>query len=162
VERITVLLAEDHAVVREGLRALLEAEDAFRVVGETRTGREAERLTKTLLPDLVAMDIAMPLLNGRGPDPFLPPSGPKTPRESDAVGWPGEGHLPPGRAPGPGGRASLATRFVGCSAMTVVPPLVWHLNHDRSGRKDHRHRSTLRGTTPGLLDAWLREMLIAH
>jgi DNA-binding NarL/FixJ family response regulator len=61
---ITVLLAEDHEIVREGLRKLLEAEKDLEVVGEAATGREAVALTKKLAPDVVVMDIAMPLLNG--------------------------------------------------------------------------------------------------
>jgi len=61
---ITVLLADDHAVVREGLRALLAVEGDIEVVGEAQTGREAVQLTKKLLPAVVVMDIAMPLLNG--------------------------------------------------------------------------------------------------
>jgi len=64
MERITVLLAEDHMIVREGLRALLEAEGDIEVVGEAQTGREAVQLTKRLRPGVVVMDIAMPLLNG--------------------------------------------------------------------------------------------------
>ncbi len=62
--RIRVLLADDHMIVREGLRALLEAEGDFEVVGEAETGRQAIQLTKKLRPDVVVMDIAMPLLNG--------------------------------------------------------------------------------------------------
>ena len=61
---ITVLLAEDHAIVREGFRKLLEAEEDFQVVGEANTGRAAVEMTKKLRPDVVVMDIAMPLLNG--------------------------------------------------------------------------------------------------
>ncbi len=61
---ITVLLAEDHTVVREGLRALLKVEGDIEVVGEAETGRQAVQLTKKLRPDVVVMDIAMPLLNG--------------------------------------------------------------------------------------------------
>jgi DNA-binding NarL/FixJ family response regulator len=61
---ITVLLAEDHTVVREGLRALLKVEGDIEVVGEAETGRQAVQLTKKLRPDVVIMDIAMPLLNG--------------------------------------------------------------------------------------------------
>jgi len=61
---ITVLLAEDHVVVREGLCSLLNADGNFRVVAETRTGREAVELTLALRPDVVLMDIAMPVLNG--------------------------------------------------------------------------------------------------
>ncbi|HKQ98247.1 MAG TPA: response regulator transcription factor [Candidatus Polarisedimenticolia bacterium] len=64
MKRITVLLADDHLVVREGLRALLKAESDIEVVGEARDGRRAVRLIRTLLPEVVVMDIAMPLLNG--------------------------------------------------------------------------------------------------
>jgi len=61
---ITVLLADDHTVVREGLRVLLQAEGDIEVVGEAATGRQAVELTRELLPAVVVMDIAMPLLNG--------------------------------------------------------------------------------------------------
>lgn len=61
---ITVLLAEDHDIVREGLRKLLEHQGGFDVVGEAATGREAVALTAKLRPDVVVMDIAMPVLNG--------------------------------------------------------------------------------------------------
>ena len=64
MKRITLLLAEDHAVVRGGLRALLAMEDDFEVVGEARNGREAVQLAIKLHPEVVVMDIAMPLLNG--------------------------------------------------------------------------------------------------
>ena len=61
---ITVLLAEDHMIVRQGLRALLEAEPDLRIVAEAQTGREAVELTRQLRPAVVVMDIAMPILNG--------------------------------------------------------------------------------------------------
>jgi DNA-binding NarL/FixJ family response regulator len=64
MEQIRVLLADDHMVVRQGLRALLETEQDIAVVGEAETGRQAVQLTKKLLPSVVVMDIAMPLLNG--------------------------------------------------------------------------------------------------
>ncbi|MGD0057818.1 MAG: response regulator transcription factor [Verrucomicrobiia bacterium] len=64
MKRITVLLAEDHMVVREGFRKLLEAEDDLEVIGEAQTGRQAVELTRKLRPSVVVMDIAMPLLNG--------------------------------------------------------------------------------------------------
>jgi DNA-binding NarL/FixJ family response regulator len=64
MKRITVLLAEDHLIVREGLRKLLAAEADLEVVGEAQDGRQAVALAKKLRPAVVVMDIAMPLLNG--------------------------------------------------------------------------------------------------
>jgi DNA-binding NarL/FixJ family response regulator len=64
MKRITILLAEDHQVVREGFRSLLEHEQDLEVVGEAETGRQAVQLTRKLRPAVVVMDIAMPLLNG--------------------------------------------------------------------------------------------------
>jgi DNA-binding NarL/FixJ family response regulator len=61
---VTVLLAEDHDIVREGLRALLELSGDFSVVGEASNGRQAVELARKLRPTVVVMDIAMPLLNG--------------------------------------------------------------------------------------------------
>jgi len=58
------MLAEDHAVVRQGLCALLNADGSFRLVGEARNGREAVELARKLRPDVILMDIAMPVLNG--------------------------------------------------------------------------------------------------
>jgi len=63
-KQITVLLAEDHAIVRQGLSALLKADGHFAMVGEARNGREAVELAKSLHPDVILMDIAMPVLNG--------------------------------------------------------------------------------------------------
>jgi DNA-binding NarL/FixJ family response regulator len=63
MKHITVLLAEDHEIVREGLRALLEL-GGFDVVGEASNGREAVELVDQLRPAVVVMDIAMPGLNG--------------------------------------------------------------------------------------------------
>ncbi len=62
--KITVLLADDHTVVRQGLRALLQNEEDIEIVGEAETGREAVQLTRSLKPEVVLMDIAMPRLNG--------------------------------------------------------------------------------------------------
>jgi len=64
MEKITVLLADDHIVVRQGLKALLAAEEGIEIVGEADNGREAVVMTKKFLPDVVVMDIAMPVLNG--------------------------------------------------------------------------------------------------
>jgi len=64
MKKIKVLLADDHTVLRQGLRVLLAAEEDIEVVGEADTGRHAVLMAKKLLPDIVVMDIAMPLLNG--------------------------------------------------------------------------------------------------
>jgi len=60
----TVLLADDHNVMRQGLRRLLEGTDGIRVVGEVADGREAVRVAKENRPDVVVMDVSMPGLNG--------------------------------------------------------------------------------------------------
>ena len=64
MKRIAVLLVEDHTVVREGLRVLIEAFGDIEIVGEAKTGREAVQMAKDLRPEIVVMDIAMPSLNG--------------------------------------------------------------------------------------------------
>ena len=61
---ISIVLADDHTIVRQGLAKLLEAEPNLRVIGEAKNGREAVRKVEELKPDIVVMDIAMPLLNG--------------------------------------------------------------------------------------------------
>lgn len=62
--KLKVLIADDHGVVRKGLRLLLEQYPEIEVVGEAANGREAVRLATELAPNIVLMDIAMPLLNG--------------------------------------------------------------------------------------------------
>ncbi|OIQ97992.1 transcriptional regulatory protein DegU [mine drainage metagenome] len=62
--KTTIVLAEDHAIVREGLITLLGLSPDFEVVGEAADGREAVSLTRKLRPMVVVMDIAMPVLNG--------------------------------------------------------------------------------------------------
>ena len=61
---ITVLLVEDHVVMREGLLALLTLEGDLRVIGEAGNGRKAVELASKLCPDVVVMDLMMPLLDG--------------------------------------------------------------------------------------------------
>lgn len=61
---IKVLLAEDHTIVREGFRRMLELDSSIVVVGEAQDGREAIMLAQKLCPDVILMDIAMPRLNG--------------------------------------------------------------------------------------------------
>ncbi len=64
MERIRILIADDHPVFRYGLRILLQAEPVFEVVGEVTTGLQAVDLAATLQPDVVLMDLNMPELNG--------------------------------------------------------------------------------------------------
>ncbi len=63
-ETITVLLADDHALVRRGFKRLLEDDPELRVVGEASSGDEAVQLAATLVPDVIVMDAAMPGTNG--------------------------------------------------------------------------------------------------
>lgn len=62
--KVRILIAEDHAVVREGIRMILDAEEDFEVIGEAKDGEDAIRLTRTLAPDVVVMDISMPRVTG--------------------------------------------------------------------------------------------------
>jgi DNA-binding NarL/FixJ family response regulator len=64
LESLTILLADDHTLVRAGIRALVERLPSVNVVGEAKDGREALRLAKDRKPDIILMDIAMPGLNG--------------------------------------------------------------------------------------------------
>jgi two-component system, NarL family, response regulator NreC len=64
MDKIRILLVDDHAILRKGIRALLEAEPDMAVIDEAEDGRTAVSLACQLKPDIVLMDIAMPLLNG--------------------------------------------------------------------------------------------------
>jgi two-component system response regulator NreC len=64
MSNVRILLADDHGIVRQGLRAILARDPALDVVGESSDGREAVRLAEALDPTIVIMDIAMPHLNG--------------------------------------------------------------------------------------------------
>lgn len=61
---ISILLVDDHTIIRQGMQVLLDAEDDLVVVGQAQNGRQAVEMAIRLRPDVVVMDIAMPLLNG--------------------------------------------------------------------------------------------------
>src|ERR1700733_2994513 len=64
MKKITVLLVDDHTVVRQGLRALLSQADDIEVVGEAENGRQAVQMAVKTQPNVVLMDVVMPLMNG--------------------------------------------------------------------------------------------------
>lgn len=64
MEKIRILLADDHPILREGLRAVLETQPDFEVIAEAANGHEAMRLALALQPDILLLDLEMPLLDG--------------------------------------------------------------------------------------------------
>ena len=64
MENLRIVLAEDHTILREGLRALLSADPNFEIIGEAQNGREAVRCVEKLEPDLLLMDLSMPRMSG--------------------------------------------------------------------------------------------------
>ena len=64
MEKLKIVLAEDHTILREGLRALLSADPSFEIIGEAQNGREAVRCVERLEPDLLLMDLSMPRMSG--------------------------------------------------------------------------------------------------
>jgi DNA-binding NarL/FixJ family response regulator len=75
---IRILLADDHALVRQGFRMILEAQPDMEIVGQAGNGREAVELAEKLHPDVVVMDVAMPELNGTEATRRLAASMPRT------------------------------------------------------------------------------------
>jgi len=76
--QIKVLLAEDHGAYRKSLKLLVESDGNIEVIGEARNGREAVRLNESLHPDVIVMDIAMPLMNGLQATQQIMGTSPKT------------------------------------------------------------------------------------
>jgi len=64
VTEVKILVADDHELVRRGVRALLESQPGWEVCAESSTGRDAVEKTKRLMPDVVILDLSMPELNG--------------------------------------------------------------------------------------------------
>ena len=78
MEKITVILADDHEMVRQGFRKLLEGESDIEVLGEAENGRQAVQMAAKLKPNVILMDIAMPLLNGLEATRQITKDSPKT------------------------------------------------------------------------------------
>ena len=76
--KLRILLADDHAVVRQGFRRILESQPDMEIIGEAGNGREAVDLAEKLTPDLIVMDVAMPELNGIEATRRLKESSPRT------------------------------------------------------------------------------------
>ena len=70
-KKVRIVLAEDHTILREGLRALLSADPKFEIVGEAANGQEAVRSVEKLDPDLVMMDLSMPRMTAWMPSKKL-------------------------------------------------------------------------------------------
>jgi two-component system response regulator NreC len=64
MRRIKLLIADDHTIVRQGMRKLLEGYPELQILGESKDGHETIEMAKKLIPDLIIMDISMPVLNG--------------------------------------------------------------------------------------------------
>ena len=64
MDKIKVLIVDDHAIMRDGIKALLNVHDDIEIIGEASDGKEAIEKTQTLNPDIVIMDIAMPIMDG--------------------------------------------------------------------------------------------------
>ncbi len=64
MKKLRIIIAEDHETVREGLKMIIEAQDDMEVIGEAGDGREAIHLAEELKPDIILMDVSMPVLNG--------------------------------------------------------------------------------------------------
>lgn len=77
-KKITILLADDHSMVRQGFRRILESQPDMEIVGEAGNGNEAVDLAARLMPDVVVMDVAMPQLNGIEATRRLSESTPRT------------------------------------------------------------------------------------
>jgi len=75
---VSILIADDHLVIRKGLVSLLGVKRGWRIVGEASNGREAVEAARSLQPDLVIVDISMPLLNGLDSIPHLLKTSPNT------------------------------------------------------------------------------------
>ena len=65
--RITIVIADDHPIFRDGLKRLLEAEGSFELIGEASDGAEAVELVRRVRPDVLLLDLAMPFRNPRPP-----------------------------------------------------------------------------------------------
>ena len=78
-----VLLAEDHALLRQSLKAYLESQGLCKVIGQAQDGREAMRLYGELRPDIVLMDVSMPVLDGGAPPGAAPCDGAPIPQPED-------------------------------------------------------------------------------
>lgn len=133
MKRITVLLAEDHQMVREGLRALLKMHDDIDVVGEADNGFQAVALASQLVPDVVIMDLAMPLLGGLEAIERIRRSIPASTKVLVLSAYDDDGYVEKARELGASGY------IVKQSAAQVLPTAIREIFRGRTYFKDIRH-----------------------
>ena len=142
---VKVLIVDDHAIIRDGLRAILEASDDIAVVGSAADGREAVRMAAAAGPDVVIMDIAMPGLNGIEAIRILGERLPATATLVLSMHNTGE-HIH--RALAAGARGYLLKESAGAEVVAAVRAvsrgaLYFGRNVDRPVGKAHRQKSPL-------------------
>lgn len=77
-ENITLILADDHQIVRDGIKSLLQSEEKYKILGEAENGEQAIKMVKEYKPNLVIMDINMPVLDGIGATRIITENHPET------------------------------------------------------------------------------------
>jgi DNA-binding NarL/FixJ family response regulator len=147
MNQVRIIIADDHALVRNGLRALLSAVDGFEVVGEAANGRDAVRLVRELAPDIALLDVTMPELNGIEAAASIARDGPSGTRSVMLSMHSGGGYVRAAFAAGASGfvlkesgidELEHALRVVAGGQRYVAPSLSRCLEHAEAGKVSDR------------------------